>query len=372
MKKVDDFINDKPMYNHKYIEREQQSFIELFDLTNDIRCYDLLPKDAKIDFNYVKYLISKYNDRMDLLNIVAMYYIENSKDENNNIELAITMVNLNSDTEINKYYQEIINYYYINLKSDIHIFKDKYIDKYEKYQLGMGFVFVNMKYKSEIVRKFFAKRFIEDIVNESSIDIECMLHAMYRNPDELNEIKRAEFIHNLIGIYDLSLKDYLYVEEDLFKEIDDKITEYVRNWDNTYFDSLEELKYDFLSKRIWNYIEKNTPSVMDDDLYDHRQKSDCCFDEEFVLVNFGKKYGVNDKLVKYYNFESCTEEEILDPNDRKTLYRDYKYKDAREYHFNKFEKMFIETLFSKEPLWDEYHKYDGIVLRYSKKYKRNR
>lgn len=372
-KKIDDFVNDRPMYNRKYIEKEQQSFIELFDLTSDIRCYDVLPREAKLDYNYVKELISKYRNRLDLLNYISMYYIENSKDEENVLELAITMLDLNKDNlELNAYYQEIINYHYVDLMADIYTFKSKYADKYEEYQLGMGYGIVFAKYKSEIIRKSYAKRFVMDLVNNSNIDLECMLHAIYHNPEELDEMKRIEFILNLVGVYDINLKEYLYTDSSLFKELDDVIVNIVNNWNYDYCDNYEELKYDFLSKRIWNYLDNENPVVVDDDMYAYRKKSDCSFDEEFVLVNFGKKYGLEDKLVNYYTFDSCTEEEILDHNNRKTAYRDYKFKDGREYHFNVFEKMFIETIFSKEPLWDEYHKYDGITLKYSKKYKRNK
>ena len=73
--------------------------------TNDKNYYDLCSLELKINYEFVSFLIKKFENDISFICEVADYYLKNTDDELTRIELVIKMADLTKGKENEKYHE---------------------------------------------------------------------------------------------------------------------------------------------------------------------------------------------------------------------------------------------------------------------------
>ena len=149
---INDYINgnDIEEYSIEELEDDKKFMMLVINRTNDIRMYDLCSDNVKKDYEFVKYMILKYQNNTDFSCKVADYYFDNKDDEFSRTELAILMSEITKNKDKNKYikYQIILEANYKLMRVQIEMAKMETNDRYVADEIGMGFLLIFDCYNS--------------------------------------------------------------------------------------------------------------------------------------------------------------------------------------------------------------------------------
>ena len=197
-------------------------------------------------------------------------------------------------------------------------------------ELGMGFLLIFEEFNhNKNVLDFFAKKIIDEIFDEYDIDLECMLHEQFDNPDRLNDIGLNNYILNFICNYDSMLSNYLCVHIELLENLRNRIIRAQNNWKN--FEAKNERnKYNLLFERVHEYFADKDSLI-----------GETCF-----LYYVGEKLGIKDKICQYDDYYSPLLDTLSDTDVlfiKEALNKCFE----ERIHYNNIKTIMIETVLSK-------------------------
>ena len=264
-----DYITGADIDNVLELEDNYMFMLDVLKYSKDKKMYDFCSLNVKLNYEFVKGLISIFPTDYEFLDMAVSKYISNKLDfidsidsEFTNIdaihsqELIILMNNMFFTTDdINKYMVKALAIFecvYIKLQIAIEEAKKSYNFK----NLGCGFAIIEEDYKdSRIMLDFMAKNMLRRILITDDLSFKDLIYKYYQKCIKKQGVFR--FICSYVSAYDTDLSDYIAHNFEIAKEYIDAGKKYVANWDN-YQRSLNErripLFYQELVKIISRYL----------------------------------------------------------------------------------------------------------------------
>lgn len=316
-KLIEDYIQGKEIegYTHEELENNRDFMMQVIEVSNDKKIYNLCSDKVKKDYKFVKYIVLKFKDDINFICNVADYFLKNVSDDLNRFEISIIMSNLTENDKKNSDYCLIRDTIYTTMRLQIEGVKIANND-YDLQSFGMGFI-VMLEYFKErkIVLNYCAKKTIQEIINEFDIDLEALLHREFKSLDQINEIGINNYIINFVWYYDMALSKYLINHQDLMSDLNKEISDILNNCDN-YDIQDERKKYNLLVEKFCNFYDQI--------------KENTIFTETDLLFFAGKKLGILDNLIKYNILNGiildCMDdyflEDTINANEKEKIYFD--------------------------------------------------
>lgn len=333
---IDAYINgnDTENYSIEELENDKKFMMMVITLTNDKNFYNLCSEELKGNYEFVRFVIQKFNIDINFICKVADFYLNVVEDELTRTELVILMADLTKDKneQKNHEYEVIRDTIFTTKRVQIEIAKANTNDEYASNEIGMGFLIVFDSFNSsKIVLNYYAKKIIEAIFDEYNINLENMLHEQFGNPDQINKIGINNYMLNFIGVYDSMLASYLNTNIDLMQEFSNKIKVIQKRW-NQYENSNERKKYNLIFEKVHEYMEQTENEGM--------------FSETDLLYYVCQKLGIINKLVKYDGVPSEFEDTIVDGLDEEFLNDTLNVSFIDRVHFNNVKRIISSIAFS--------------------------
>ena len=346
IKLAQDYINGNDIEGYTLEELENsKDFMKLvINITNDKNMYFFSSDNLKKNYDFVKFLIDKFKNKIDFICDVADYFLDNKEDCVEKFELEIIMSNILKTQNEKKYkkYSLTAGIRYISKKIEIEGYniereKDKSIPN-----VGAGFYLIyDEYYNNEIILNYFAKRMIDDILKENNINLEEIIHKNFKTKEQFKKFGINNYIINLIGCYDNMLSDYISKHLNTIFDTIKKCNKILDDFE-AYEERIEKNKFNLIIEKVNKYMNEK---------YIHSY-----LDETFILYYVASKLGVFDKLVKY---------DVLDKNealDVLSQYSDVELENILKSNFSdivnlkKVENIFKEILSKTniEELEDDY------------------
>ena len=263
IKTIESYIKGEDIkeYTIEELENDSKFMLMVAFTTNDKNIYNLCSENVKLDYEFVKMMIKRFKNDLSFVCQIANYYLENSNDEENNLELLIIMRGLTKDKD-----EKIEQFLKYSLKLEcsysFYRFMISEVKKENKCEdktsfnniVGMGFFALSEDFgNSELVLNFFAKRFIGEILD--TINLEKRLHQHFNNFEELEKKGINNYIIDLLNEFDTCLCNYVLSHSYLLEILRKKFFAIKKKW--IYFDLRNrELKIDWIIYYIQDYVKK--------------------------------------------------------------------------------------------------------------------
>lgn len=264
IKTIESYIKGEDIkeYTIEELENDSKFMLMVAFTTNDKNIYNLCSENVKLDYEFVKMMIKRFKNDLSFVCQIANYYLENSNDEENNLELLIIMRGLTKDKD-----EKIEQFLKYSLKLEcsysFYRFMISEVKKENKCEdktsfnniVGMGFFALSEDFgNSELVLNFFAKRFIGEILD--TINLEKRLHQHFNNFEELEKKGINNYIIDLLNEFDTCLCNYVLSHSYVLEVLRKKFFAIKKKW--IYFDLRNrELKIDWIIYYIQDYVKKH-------------------------------------------------------------------------------------------------------------------
>lgn len=328
-----DYINGNDIDDYELDELENDKIFmkKVIDFSGDEKMYNFCSDNLKKDYEFVKYIIFKFNNDTKFITSVADYFLDNTDNDYERTELSIIMSELTrKEREIN-HYNILCDSIYSDKRIQVELSKLK--SKGEEFisELGMGFLLIYDLYShSEIILNFYAKKMIEDIFKEYDINLEKMLHNQFNMPDDINKQRLNNYMLSFIEVYDSMLASYASSHLEVLLPFRENIIDVQKNW-NRYNNRHERENYICMFEKIHEYM----------------KEADSIFSEEHLKYYIGRKLGILEKIKRYdyINDElfEYFEKELSDEFVENTLKNSF----IEMLHYNNVKKIIEDTLFGK-------------------------
>ncbi len=264
IKTIESYIKGEDIkeYTIEELENDSKFMLMVAFTTNDKNIYNLCSENVKLDYEFVKMMIKRFKNDLSFVCQIANYYLENSNDEENNLELLIIMRGLTKDKD-----EKIEQFLKYSLKLEcsysFYRFMISEVKKENKCEdktsfnniVGMGFFALSEDFgNSELVLNFFAKRFIGEILD--TINLEKRLHQHFNNFEELEKKGINNYIIDLLNEFDTCLCNYVLSHSYVLEVLRKKFFAIKKKW--IFFDLRNrELKIDWIIYYIQDYVKKH-------------------------------------------------------------------------------------------------------------------
>ena len=264
IKTIESYIKGEDIkeYTIEELENDSKFMLMVAFTTNDKNIYNLCSENVKLDYEFVKMMIKRFKNDLSFVSQIANYYLENSNDEENNLELLIIMRGLTKDKD-----EKIEQFLKYSLKLEcsysFYRFMISEVKKENKCEdktsfnniVGMGFFALLEDFgNSELVLNFFAKRFIGEILD--TINLEKRLHQHFNNFEELEKKGINNYIIDLLNEFDTCLCNYVLSHSYVLEVLRKKFFAIKKKW--IFFDLRNrELKIDWIIYYIQDYVKKH-------------------------------------------------------------------------------------------------------------------
>ena len=287
-KLIIDYINgnDVKGYNIEELEEYKEFMMSVISLSNDEKFYNLCGDGIKKDYEFVKYLVLKFKNKLDFICNVADYYLDNTENELERSELIILMNKLtNQNKEKQSKYKLLSEAMFTAKIVQIEMAKIELNDDFASSKIGMGFLIIYDSYNSsKIILDFYATSFIDAIFKEYDIDLESMLHEQFKSAKDIDKRGINNYMLSFISYYDSMLSSYLSTNIELMSNLKSRIQLVQKNW-NKYNVNKERIKYNTILDKVHECMEEIGEKVS--------------FSETNILYYIGKKLGIMDQIAKY-------------------------------------------------------------------------
>lgn len=336
--------NDIYPYDIEKLEDDYNFMTSVIVYSKDKNFYNLCSTNLKNNYKFLKFLINTFNNDEKFILKIVDYYLENTTNEIEKIELNIMMSNLKDSEPFFKYHVKTLAFYYClmvdleDCKIDKKIFEEGFIILYTMYG------------SSEIIMNFLAKEFIKNIF--SNINLEELIHKKYKTFEDFMYNGKNNFLLNIIGNYDESLENYLKVNIENLDVLDCKLLKIKKNW-NFYIKKVEDDKCFLIIDKVHEYIEEHDLEIN--------------YTEQEILELILNELNIKDKMKKYfsydedYNYLKLKEELNYDINKRNFSFLELK-------HYLNIKKLILKILKNKYNEYDEEFKFDklGKIIEFKK------
>lgn len=314
-------------YTIEELENDYHFMMMVINYTNDKNMYSLCSSLVRSNYRFVKFMIEKFNGDQKFVCEVFENYLECSDNEIERLELLIIMCDLLSkDMEYFLKYKLSLEAFYVAKMFNIEAIKGQVDmdDVLDIVQYGFWFIVDNYN-TSDIIMKYFAKRFIDDIIRDFEVDIEADLHNRFDSFEALEKFGVNNYYLGLLSRYDENLSNYVGCHLELLDELKKGLYLINKRWD-LYDNLMECKKYDMMFELIHDYMLK--------------YEQECSFTELEILCYIGYDLGILDKIVKYDDIDLEFYDEILKGlviSRTKIMLGDWK-------HYNNIRDLIIKTL----------------------------
>lgn len=285
---INDYINgnDIENYNIEELEDDKDFMMSVISLSGDEKFYNLCGDSVKKDYEFVKYLVLKFKNKIDFICNVADYYLDNNEDELEKMEFIIIMIKLTEQFKEQQTKYKVLSETIFNYKRvQIERAKLELDDNDLSDEIGMGFLIVyDSCNSSKTILDFYATSIIDAIFKEYNIDLENMLHEQFKSAEDIDKCGINNYMLNFISCYDKMLSSYLSTNIDLMSNLKEKIQLVQKNWDK-YNVTNERIKYNTILDRVHEYMEQIEDNFS--------------FSETEILYYIAKKLGIDNKIAKY-------------------------------------------------------------------------
>lgn len=325
------YINGEDIeYNIEELENDTDFMIAVIHKTNDKNFYNLCGEEVKKDSRFIKYMINKFNNDIEFMCNISDYYFLQEHDETDEMDIIILICEYSKSINKEKYaeYNAIREIKYISKKIELEIAKNESEDnELLSTESGMYFMVIQELYKNNpMTIKYFAKRFIKEILNEDK-KFETLIHDNFKTPEELKVVGKKQYLINLINKKDRALASYAIVHISLLNPFLIDLKKIIKNWDR-YLKLKEKQQYLIMLEEVHNYMENiETYGLLS---------------EHFALYIIGKELGIEDKIKEYGEYSDELFENIKETVD---LIIESNIFDMEEYmHILKVKKIILENL----------------------------
>lgn len=314
-------------YTIEELENDCSFMIKVINYSNDKNMYYLCSSLVRSSYEFVKFMIDKFKNDQKFICDVFDYYLECSDNEIERLELLIIMCDLlNKDMDKFLKYKLSLEALYVSKRFNIEAIKgqDGMEDIFDIVQYGFWFI-VDQYSSSDIIMKYFAKRFIEDIISDFEVDIEEDLHNKFDSLKALEKFGINNYYLGLLSRYDENLSNYVGCHLELLDDLKKGLHLINKRWD-LYYDLVEYKRYDMMLESVHDYMLKH--------------EEECSFTELEILCCVGHDLGILDKIVKYDDIDLEFYDEILKGlviSRTKIMLGDWK-------HYNNIRDLIIKTL----------------------------
>lgn len=361
MKKFSDdiilsYINGDDVCDLESLENDYSFMISVINYCNDKKMYNLCSSGVKGNYEFVKFMITKFCDDTDFICDVYDNYMIYSDNEVEKVDLTIYFVDILKGKDEDKFFKYKICLVSFYSSYKLALDNVKASDVNDSLKMGMGFYAIFDDYYSSVsVCDFFAKNFINDIFYDNDINFDDLVHKRYDSYEKLEEYGVNNFLIGFLGEYDDLLADYVTTHLYLLDDLKRKLDNIKGNW-GAYLERKNNMKYGLLYYRVSDYINKNK----------------CLFIESDIIWIIAREFKMEDEICSYYSLNSeylnllYSDEEF---NFKKLGFKEYK-------HYCDIRKIFCDIMFSENlSMYDDYvdDNKDGVVIDYKtkKKYRFN-
>lgn len=324
--------NDIEEYDIEELEDDYEFMIKVIEHTSDKKMYSMCSDKVKNTYEFIKFIVLKFNRDIDFICNVADEYFNNTENEFNYLELLIIMCNL-VDKDDNRYikYKILLEAKYSAEKVKIDLISI-HPDMKDTLEIMRGvFWFIFDKYNSsDIIMKYFAKKFVDEYM----IKLEERVHNDFDSLNELEETGINNYLINLLFGYDSNLSAYISCHLELLDDLKKCIKSIKIRW-NFYNSQAESEKYNAIIDAVSNYFE------------DYADDVDLIVGETEILYYIGKELGINEKIFKYDCISKELYEEIMNyiSNKENFIDRAKKNNNLKElYHYQTLKKIILSIL----------------------------
>ena len=197
--------------------------LNLITITQDKTYYFNCSNNLKLNYEFIKTLIFKFQTDKTFIFYISDYYLNNCSDLLNYFELHIILSKIIGETNDleEQQYLNTLNNYYEEFKLSLLIEMEE--DDYQ----GLGFIYIeNRFFKREIILTYFANKFLEEIFYQNKDYSFLAIVNMFFKSDK----KIKKFLIDFIANYDTELAWYVSNNLSLLTNLESKFL--VENKDN--------------------------------------------------------------------------------------------------------------------------------------------
>jgi hypothetical protein len=322
------------------LENNKYFMEKVIDITNDPKMYYYCSDRIKKDPGFIRFLMKKFISNLDFLCEVTDFYLKNSKNNSDYIEIVLLIRAILKSRNDDRYekYNIMRNTFYSALRLVVEKAKEEKNDDYKyQYDMGLGFWYIFDTYSNnELVINFYAKKMLEEIFDDGYYALDRILHSKYSSLEELENKGVYSVLINVVSIYDNMLAAYVSIHKNLLKKAIDKYYKVLKRWDK-YVDVEESKKYDIISTKVEEY--------MSDKFYDS-----ILFERELYAL-IGKQLGIEDKLIQYQIIDNV-DIDIL-KEEEQNYYATINSSLIDRINYNNVKSIIKSTLFPNQQLQEE-------------------
>lgn len=253
---INQYINGEDIveYSINELEGDKDFMIQVINISNDYRFYNLCSDEVKLDYEFIKYLILKFKENIKFICLVADEFLGKSEDDFAKTELTLIMRDLTKGDETKHIeYCVAAESMYCVKRLEVEFCKGLEKDEQFSEEIGMGFWFIFDLYNgSDIILNFYIGKIIKDIFSENELDLENLLHNNFKSKEEINDMGINNFIVRFIERYDPMLSSYLSANIGYLSELRLDIQKIQNNWEN-YNNDKEYQKYSEAIEQVYKY-----------------------------------------------------------------------------------------------------------------------
>lgn len=308
------FGNEITDYNTEELENDPNFMIEVINLTSDEKMYRLCSEDLKHNYNFVVFLMNKFEKNIDFLCNVVDEYLKEPENDVYRFEIVIRICTLTEkikDDSKSLKYKLLRNTIYLAKKLEVDMALESIDnDPNLRNELGLGYfiLFDEFNY-SPIVTNYLATQYIKEIFEDKDINLEKLAHKQFKKVEDIDKIGVNNYLINIINLYDQALASYVSAHIELLNDYKIKLEKIKKDW-HLFAEKVEKEQIRTIIDFISSYVNAN--------------EIECGFIEEDAFQHFGKLFGIEDKIKKYdkyqlppeliddYEFESGDYEEDID------------------------------------------------------------
>ena len=338
LKLANDYINGEDItgYTLEELENDKDFMMLVIRMTHDKKLYSFCSDKVKKNYEFVRFIIKEFSYDLDFISNVADYFLENQEDELEKLELEIIMLDYIDDKQSDMYMKYLIPAAatYMCKRVDIEAYNLEHKNDKSAPKIGTGFIVIYDEYFGhEEILNFYAKRLINDIIDDNNINLEKIIHNSFKIPGALEKYGIKNFIINFISFYDDMLADYITSHQELMSDLEIEIKKIIKRYED-YEKKLELEKYYSIIDQVNNY--------MKDRVYES------ILDTSFCLCYVAKQLGIFDTffkkyfLDKYFNEEDATK--LLNSIDEETLQSILQRSFTDKANLDTIREIFLKTL----------------------------
>ena len=198
------YINGEKIPNVDKLENDYIFMMQVIKITRDKKMYNLCSKEIKENYQFTKFMVETFKFDKKFIIEIASNYLKKFGEENiKSIELIFLMCELLNESS-NYFETDSLSFY---LKRNLIYLEEKAIieaslqeeDEITKQELGLGFIYIlyDDLGESEIITKYFAKMYLNEIFyNNKEYSLEQLIHKHFLTNNDLLSVGIKKYILN--------------------------------------------------------------------------------------------------------------------------------------------------------------------------------